>query len=108
MSPPTFPFFVLSPRDRRAEYGGSIQFTARAIGRPPPLVTWYKEGKRIEDTAREEVEQSGRHQSASSRHSWRERERVNPQQICDCDLVTNLASARQLNPIDGVKYQSST
>ena len=49
---PTFPFFLLSPRDRRAEYGGSIQFTARAIGRPQPTVTWLKEGKQVERSAR--------------------------------------------------------
>ena len=49
---PTFPFFLLSPRDRRAEYGGSIQFTARAIGRPQPNVTWLKEGKQVERSAR--------------------------------------------------------
>ena len=47
---PTFPFFLLSPRDRRAEYGGSIQFTARAIGQPQPIVTWFREGKQIERT----------------------------------------------------------
>ena len=56
---PTFPFFLLSPRDRRAEYGGSIQFTARVIGQPQPAVTWFKGGQQIESTANCNVTEDG-------------------------------------------------
>ncbi len=44
----TFPCFLVTPRDRRIEYGSNIQFMCKPAGSPKPKVKWLKDGEEID------------------------------------------------------------
>ena len=50
LTSPTAPCFAPAPRDRRVEFGGSVQFMCKPLGRPSPDVKWYKQGQEMGDT----------------------------------------------------------
>ena len=51
---PTAPCFAPAPRDRRVEFGGSVQFMCRPVGSPPPVVRWYRQGEEMGDSGKKE------------------------------------------------------
>ncbi|KPJ09076.1 Muscle M-line assembly protein unc-89 [Papilio machaon] len=46
------PQFTMRLRDRRVQATYPVRLTCQVIGRPPPLVTWYKNGKEVIDDDR--------------------------------------------------------
>lgn len=43
------PQFTMRLRDRRVQATYPVRLTCQVIGRPPPLLTWYKNGEEIVD-----------------------------------------------------------
>jgi hypothetical protein len=48
----TFPFFGLTPRDRRIDLGCPVLFMCKPFGLPAPKVTWFKDNKPLAETGK--------------------------------------------------------
>lgn len=45
--PPVPPQLIVEPDDKYASPGASIQFTCKADGVPPPIISWFKDNQPI-------------------------------------------------------------
>ena len=89
------PEFTERLRTKEVKEGSTVTFSVRVTGKPPPEVTWYREGSQIVSSPDFEIKQDGHRKAylVAGRHL------VDPKGINSHSMVVKGVSIQLLNLI---------